>query len=132
MSASSIANMLVKIVNAQRSFHKEVILSHSKFKVSILEVLKKEGFILSFDVISGARIDLYLISVSLKYYDAYPVISSMKLVSKPSLKNYVSVADIPKVSGGLGLVILSTSKGVLSGVSARKLGVGGEVLCSVY
>ena len=127
-----IADLLTRIRNAQMALHETLEIPHSRMKESIVRVLADEGYI------AGYKIDetnpaFKTISVALKYMDdRAPVIRRMTRVSKPGRRVYVGKNDIPQVLGGLGINILSTSKGVMSGQSARQEGVGGEVLCEIY
>ncbi|WP_343183980.1 30S ribosomal protein S8 [Buchnera aphidicola (Ceratovacuna keduensis)] len=121
----SISDMLTRIRNGQFSKKIYVIVKFSKFKVSILEVLKREGYIKNFLI-------NYKIKIFLKYYNGKPVIEHIEKVSKPSLRVYKNKRDVYKVIYGLGISIISTSRGVLTDFEARKLGIGGEILCNVY
>jgi small subunit ribosomal protein S8 len=124
-----VADMLTRIRNAQAMGIKKISLPHSNLKSQILDVLKEEGFIESFDVVSADnKKDL---QVSLKYYQGQPVIEKIKRVSRPALRVYKGYDQLPKVRGGLGIAIISTPKGVLSDKAARAQKVGGEVLCTV-
>jgi small subunit ribosomal protein S8 len=131
-----IADMLVRIRNAQMVGHAEVAMPASKLKASIAEVLKSEGYIEDFAVRDraaaekngGAKKEL---RIGLKYYAGKPVIERLERVSKPGLRVYKGRDDIPKVMNGLGVAILSTSRGVMTDRKARADGVGGEVLCIV-
>ena len=106
------------------------MVSHSKIKVAILKVLFEEGYILKFDVKSvdgKSQLEVYL-----KYYQGKPVIEKLARLSRPALRVYKACKELPRVLGGLGVAVISTSKGVMSDQQARKLGLGGEVLCTVY
>jgi len=124
-----IADMLTRIRNAQLARKKIVQIPYSKIKASITNVLIEEGYIAG-----SALIDIdnkkYL-SLELKYYTGLPVIETIKRISKPGLRNYQPVSNLPEVLGGLGICIVSTSKGVMTGRNAKKLGVGGEIICEV-
>lgn len=124
-----IADMLTRIRNGLAAEKKAVIMPSSKVKVSIAEVLKSEGYISDFSVqdIDGKPV----LNVELKYYQGKPVIDQLKRVSTPGLRVYKSKKDLPKVLGGLGIAIVSTSKGVMTDRAARQGGHGGEVLCIV-
>jgi small subunit ribosomal protein S8 len=124
-----IADMLTRIRNAQQANKSEVTMPSSKVKVSIAKVLEEEGYISGFNVadIEGKA----TLSISLKYFEGKPVISQIKRESRPGLRVYKSASDLPRVIGGLGVAIISTSKGVMADRKARALGQGGEVLCSV-
>ena len=124
-----IADMLVRIRNAQMVGHTEVAMPASKLKASIAQVLKDEGYIEDFALrAEGARNEL---RIGLKYYAGRPVIERLERVSKPGLRVYRGRDDIPRVMNGLGVAILSTSRGVMTDRKARADGVGGEVLCFV-
>ena len=124
-----IADMLVRIRNAQMVGHAETIMPASKLKVSIAKVLKDEGYIEDFATRdNGPKKEL---RIALKYYAGKPVIERLERVSKPGLRVYKGSDDIPKVMNGLGVAILSTSRGVMTDRKARADGVGGEVLCIV-
>jgi small subunit ribosomal protein S8 len=124
-----IADMLVRIRNAQMVGHVEVVMPASKLKSSIAEVLKQEGYIEDFALReNGVKKELM---IGLKYYAGKPVIERLERISKPGLRVYKGRDDIPKVMNGLGVAILSTSRGVMTDRKARADGVGGEVLCIV-
>ena len=123
-----IADMLTRIRNAQLSEKQSVMMPTSKLKVSIAKVLKDEGYIDDFAVRGEEKPQLEL---SLKYYAGRPVIEKIERVSRPGLRIYKPSRDIPTVMNGLGIAIVSTSKGVMTDRKARGLGVGGEVLCIV-
>jgi small subunit ribosomal protein S8 len=126
-----IGDMLTRIRNASRARHEKVLIPASRLKMRIAEVLKDEGFIKDYvlheDGIQGA------ITVLLKYTsDREPAISDIKRVSKPGLRRYVPTDSIPRVLNGMGIAILSTSKGVMVDREARKQKVGGELICTVW
>ena len=124
-----IADLLVRIRNAQAQKHETVRMPASKLKASILEVLKAEGYISNYTVeTEGAQGALV---ATLKYHQGQPVITSLKRVSKPGRRVYSQAKEIPMVSNGLGTTIVSTSRGVVTDTKARELNVGGEVLCQV-
>ena len=124
-----IADMLVRIRNAQMVGHTETVMPASRLKVSIAKVLKEEGYIEDFALRdNGAHKEL---AIALKYYAGRPVIERLERVSKPGLRVYRGRDDIPRVMNGLGVAILSTSRGVMTDRKARADGVGGEVLCIV-
>ncbi|WP_035061761.1 30S ribosomal protein S8 [Andreprevotia chitinilytica] len=123
-----IADMLTRIRNAQRADKVQVAMPSSKLKIAIAKVLQDEGYIESF-VASG---DVKpVLTIELKYYAGRPVIERIERVSKPGLRIYKGANDIPQVMNGLGVAILSTSKGVMTDRKARANGVGGELLCFV-
>jgi small subunit ribosomal protein S8 len=124
-----IADMIIRIKNAQMVNKANVAMPSSKMKVMIAKVLKDEGYIKDFFVDEDAKPTLTIV---LKYFDGKPVIEKIKRESRPGLRLYHSVADLPKVLGGLGVAIVSTSKGVMSDKAARQQNVGGEVLCIVW
>ncbi len=125
-----IADMLTRIRNAIHARHSRVDMPSSKLKVEIARILKEEGFISNFKASEEGK--KKVLKVFLRYVtDGRCVISSLDRVSKPGRRVYVGVHEIPKVLGGLGVTILTTPRGVMTGKGARKAGVGGEVLCSV-
>ncbi len=126
-----IADMLTRIRNANTVGHETVEIPASKIKKSIAEILLEEGYIKGFQMIEDDKQGV--IKVEMKYGPAgEKVINGIKKISKPGLKVYAKAADVPKVLGGLGTAIVSTSKGVISDKEARKLGVGGEIICYVW
>ncbi len=125
-----IADMLTRIRNAQMVEKKEVNVPVSNLKSAIASVMQQEGYIESFSV-DGIAANKTL-SIKLKYYDSKPVIEKLKRISKPSLRVYVGSSQMPSVMNGLGIVIVSTPKGVMTGQAAHAQNIGGEVLCSVY
>jgi small subunit ribosomal protein S8 len=129
MMTDPISDMLTRIRNAQLGGKNAVSMPSSKLKCAIAQVLKDEGYIDGFDVReNGTKRD---IEISLKYYAGQPVIEKLERVSRPGLRIYRRVDDIPKVMNGLGIAIVSTSRGVMTDRKARSQGVGGEVLCIV-
>jgi len=124
-----IADMLTRIRNGQKARKVSVSMPASKAKEAVASVLKDEGYITDFTT-SGDGADKQL-SVELKYFEGVPVIETVKRVSKPGLRVYRGKEDLPKVLGGLGIAIVSTSAGVMSDRLAREKGVGGEVICIV-
>ena len=126
-----IADMLTRIRNALGAKHQKVDIPASKLKVNIAKILKQEGYIANYKVIGeGAR---RAIRVYLKYGpDDEKIINIIERVSKPGCRIYVGRDDIPNVLGGLGINIISTSQGVMTGRDARRLGIGGEILCRIY
>jgi small subunit ribosomal protein S8 len=124
-----IADMLTRIRNGQKARKVNVTMPSSTAKVAVAGVLKDEGYITGFSTESdGNKVSL---TVELKYYEGAPVIERIERVSKPGLRIYRSTEEIPKVLGGLGVAIVSTSAGVMSDRQAREKGIGGEVLCVV-
>jgi small subunit ribosomal protein S8 len=125
-----IADMLTRIRNASRARHVEVAIPASRTKLAIAEILKAEGFIEDFaEAPAGPRKD---ITIQLKYVGRMPVVSGLKRISKPGLRVYASKTEIPRVLGGLGVVVISTSQGIMTGAQARKGQLGGEVLAYVW
>jgi small subunit ribosomal protein S8 len=128
MYSDPIADMLTRIRNAQRVGHNDVSLPKSKLKVEIAKILVKQGFIKSFSMV-----DERTLSLQLKYdRKGEPIIQYLKKVSKPGLRVYSKATRLPRILGGAGTAIVSTSKGLLTDQEARIQGVGGEVLCYVY
>ena len=126
-----IADMLTRIRNANTVGHETVEIPASKMKKAIAEILKEEGYITDFEVIDDNKQGI--IKVTMKYgANKERVISGIKKISKPGLKVYAKAGEVPKVLGGLGIAIVSTSKGIVSDKEARKLGVGGEVIAYVW
>ena len=125
-----IADMLTRIRNANRQHHDNVMVPASKLKVGIAEILKNEGFINGYTVEGEAPIQN--INISLKYRGNDRVITDLKRISKPGLRVYAKVDEIPKVLNGLGIVILSTSRGLMTDKEARAKKVGGEVLAYIW
>jgi small subunit ribosomal protein S8 len=121
-----IADMLTRIRNAHGAYHKTVSIPGSKIKTAIAGILKDEGYITDFTAEDNE------INVTLKYVDGKALISGMKKISTPGRRVFVGVEDIPSVLNGLGICILSTSKGVVDGVKAKELNVGGELLCEIW
>lgn len=131
MNTDPIADMLTRIRNANIVSHPEVNMPSSKLKVELAKLLKEEGYITDYEVKENGCFKTLV--VKLKYDEAgNPVIANLKRVSKPGLRNYAKSKDLPKVLGGLGIAIISTSKGILTDRKARKENVGGEVLCYVW
>ena len=125
-----IADMLARIRNGQMAAKTVVNMPSSKTKVAIAKVLMSEGFVSTVDVSNdGAKAEL---SIGLKYHEGRPVIEEINRASRPGLRSYKSSAELPKVRGGLGVAIVSTSKGLMTDSQARTAGVGGEVLCTVF
>ncbi|MCG8433921.1 MAG: 30S ribosomal protein S8 [Gammaproteobacteria bacterium] len=125
-----IADMLTRIRNGQQAAHASVSMPSSKLKTGIADVLKQEGYIEDYK--TEAADNKPVLTLRLKYYEGAPVIEKIQRVSRPGLRIYKSKDDLPKVIGGLGVAIVSTSNGVMSDRAARQAGHGGEVLCVVY
>jgi small subunit ribosomal protein S8 len=126
-----IGDMLTRIRNAQQRGKSKVISPSSRLRERVLEVLQSEGYIRGFAVTEQANGQAEL-EVELKYFDGEPVIREIKRVSKPGRRVYASVSDLPTIYNGLGVAIMSTSKGVMSDSDAREHNVGGEVICTVF
>ena len=126
-----IGDMLTRIRNGQMRSLNKINMPFSNFRLKILEVLKKEGYIIDFNIDNGKK-KIKFLSVNLKYYEGQPVIKEIKRVSKPGRRVYSKATSIPKVLNGLGLAILSTSKGVMSDTDAIKNNLGGEIICKVF
>ncbi|VAW69928.1 SSU ribosomal protein S8p (S15Ae) [hydrothermal vent metagenome] len=123
-----VADMLTRIRNGQSASKVEVTMPASNMKQSIAQVLKDEGYITDFTVSKDAKPEM---SVSLKYYDGKPVIEMIKRTSRPGLRIYKNKDELPRVLNGLGIVIVSTSKGMMTDQAARAAGIGGELICTV-
>jgi len=126
-----IGDMISRIRNAQIRLSSNVKIPASKFRAKILEVLKKEGFISDFKVLSDEK-NKGTLAISLKYNNGVPVIKQINRVSKPGRRIYASASSIPKIQNGLGVAIVSTSKGIMSDNEARTQKVGGEIICRVF
>jgi small subunit ribosomal protein S8 len=129
MMTDPIADMLTRIRNGQHAGKVSVSMPSSKLKQSIAQVLKEEGYIADFQISDEAG--KTVMNIDLKYYEGRPVIDSLRRVSRPGLRIYKANDELPKVQDGLGIAIVSTSKGVMSDRAARAAGEGGEVLCYV-
>ena len=126
-----IADMLTRIRNAQSSNKDSVEMPFSKVKAAISKLLQDEGYIKSFSVLDSGSIKKVM-SIELKYYESKPVIESIKRVSRPGLRVFRGKDDLPSILGGLGVAIISTSRGIMSDRQAKKQGYGGEVICAIY
>jgi len=124
-----VADMLTRIRNAQAAEKKEIKLPSSRIKLSILKILEEEGYIQGYQESTEQK--KRHVVITLKYFGGSPVINTIKRISKPGLRIYKSKDNLPNVMNGLGIGIISTSKGVLSIRQAKKIGVGGELLCIV-
>ena len=131
MNTDPIADMLTRIRNANMVSHSTVELPSSKLKVQLAKLLKEEGFITDYNVKEVGKFKV--LEITLKY-DAKnkPIITKLERISKPGLRSYSKAKNLPKVLGGMGIAIVSTSKGLLTDRKARKENIGGEVLCYVY
>jgi small subunit ribosomal protein S8 len=131
MQTDPIADLLTRIRNALTVRHAQVVVPSSNLKVAIAKVLRDEGYVQGYDVTKDQPQPM--LRIWLKYTDeGEPVITTLQRVSKPGCRTYVGRDEIPRVHSGMGLAILSTSNGVMTGKKARSLGIGGEVLCSVW
>ena len=125
-----IADMLTRIRNAIMASHESVLVPSSKIKLSIVKIFSEQGFIDRYEVLKGKPQPM--IKIYLKYTDNQPAILGLERVSKPSLRVYVEKHEIPRIYGGLGIAILSTSKGIMTGQEAWRQRLGGEILCYVW
>ena len=126
-----IGDMIARIKNAQIRNHKKITLPSSKFKVKIADVLKSEGFIIDYKInkLEFNKVDL---AIDLKYHSGSPVISTIERVSKPGRRAFSRAESLPKINNGLGIAIISTPKGVMTDIDARKQKLGGEIICKVF
>ncbi|UTF59502.1 30S ribosomal protein S8 [Gilvimarinus sp. DA14] len=124
-----LADMLTRIRNALQVGKTEVSMPSSKLKANVAKVLVEEGYVKDFSVSEGPKAEL---TIELKYFEGKPVIAELDRVSRPGLRNYAGKTELPSVRNGLGVAIVSTSKGVMTDRAARAAGVGGEVLCTVF
>ena len=124
-----IADMLTCIRNAHHRSKPEVSMPSSKLKASVAKVLQDEGYIVGFSVSDDVKPTL---TVELKYFEGKPVIEEITRISKPSLRQYNGSKDLPQVRSGLGIAIVTTSRGVMTDRAARAAGIGGEILCTVF
>ena len=125
----TLADMFTRIRNAQQAGHENVSMPSSKIKKSVAQVLESEGYIKGFSIEGDTK---QVMTIDLKYYEGKPVIERIQRVSRPSLRQYRGATELPKVEAGLGVAIVSTSKGVMTDRAARAAGVGGEVLATVF
>lgn len=123
-----LADMLTRVRNSLAREKKKVSMPSSSLKVAVAKILKEEGYILDYDVVGDV---MKTMSIELKYFQGKPVIEMLQRFSRPSVRRYRSKKALPVVNSGLGIAILSTSRGVMTDSSARRQGVGGEVLCVV-
>lgn len=126
MMTDPIADMLTRIRNAHLALHKEVSVPRSKMKEALAVILKQEGYV------DDVTVDDRNINIQLKYVKGKPAIEGLKRMSKPGRRVYVGTHDIPRVQNGLGICILSTSRGVIDGTTAHQTKVGGELLCEIW
>ncbi len=133
MNTDPIADMLTRIRNANMVSLTEVEMPSSKLKVELAKLLKSEGYVEDYAVIEKEGSAFKTLKITLKYDEkSKPVITNLKRVSRPGLRNYCKAKDIPQVLGGMGIAIISTSKGLLTDRKAKKENVGGEILCYVW
>ena len=125
-----IGDMIARIKNAQSRNHKKVELPSSNFKAKIADILKNEGFIRDFKI--NTENNKPVLSLELKYHSGNPVINALERVSKPGRRIFSSAESLPKINNGLGIAIISTPKGVMTDIDARKQKVGGEIICKVF
>lgn len=130
MVTDPIADLLTRVRNAAMARHDSVMVPASKMKIAMTKILKDEGFISDYSIVKGEP--QRMIKITLKYIDKQPAFVGLERVSKPGLRVYSGRKEIPRVYGGLGIAILSTSKGVMTGQEAWKKNLGGEVLCYVW
>ncbi len=130
MVTDPIADMLTRIRNAIMARHDNVVIPLSKAKIALAKILKEEGFIADYAIMKGET--HRYIKVTLKYIDNQPLIMGLERVSKPGLRLYVKRGEIPRVYGGMGIAIVSTSKGIMVGKEAWRRNLGGELLCYVW
>ena len=126
-----IGDMIARVKNAQSRNHKKVNLPSSNFKVKIADILKNEGFIKDFKI-NNEDNNKTVLSLELKYHSGNPVINAFERVSKPGRRIFSSANSLPKINNGLGIAIISTPKGVMTDIDARKQRVGGEIICKVF
>tara|TARA_B100000686_G_scaffold105228_1_gene112420 strand:+ start:3648 stop:4043 length:396 start_codon:yes stop_codon:yes gene_type:complete len=125
-----IGDMLARIKNSLLRNHKEVSLPSSNFKAKIAEVLKSEGYIIDFKILSVEKKPI--LKINLKYNSGNPVINTIERVSKPGRRIFSRAESLPKINNGLGIAIVSTPKGVMTDIEARKHKIGGEIICKVF
>ena len=125
-----IGDMIARIKNAQMRNHKKVELPSSNFKAKIAEILKSEGFIIDYKI--NLENNKPILLINLKYHSGNPVIATIERVSKPGRRIFSRAQSLPKINNGLGIAIVSTPKGVMSDIDARKQKIGGEIICKVF
>lgn len=128
----AIGDFLTRIRNAQRAQHRTIEAPASKLKIAIAEILKDQGFIADYEVVAPDGAAQPALRVHLKYYQGKPVIREIKRISKPGIRMYARAQELPRVYNGLGIAIVSTSKGVMTDKEARRQNVGGEIICTVW
>ena len=136
MISDPVADMLTRLRNANMMGHVTVALPNSKLKTAIAKILKEEGYIANFEVVEGKTAAQKVLRIRLKYVgerrERRPVITGLERISRPGRRVYANKSEIPWVLSGMGVAIMSTPKGVMTGQRARQLGVGGEILCKVW
>ena len=130
MVTDPIADLLTRVRNAAMARHDSVMVPASKMKIEVVKILKDEGFIVNYSIVKGDPQNM--IKITLKYIDKRPAFIGLERVSKPGLRLYTGKREIPRVYGGLGIAIISTPKGLLTGQEAWKKNLGGEILCYVW
>ena len=128
----SISDLITRIRNGQMARKKTIDSPMSRAREDLLKVLQSEGYIRGYTIVDSESHGYKILRIELKYFEGKPVICEIKRISKPGRRVYSSVKDLPLVRNGLGINILSTSKGVMSDVDARKQSIGGEIICSVF
>ena len=126
-----ISDMIARIKNAQMRTLNTVLIPNSKFRAKILDVLKQEGYIIGYKQVSDSK-NKSVLDVDLKYDNGNPVIKEIKRISKPGRRIYARASSIPRIQNGLGLAIVSTSKGIMTDNDARNQNIGGEIICRVF
>ncbi|MDP7123120.1 MAG: 30S ribosomal protein S8 [Alphaproteobacteria bacterium] len=127
-----VADLLTRIRNGQRANKSSVLSPVSKLRGNVLEVLKSEGYIRAYEIRKDGESEMESFKIELKYHEGKPVIHEISRVSRPGLRVYSKIQDLPRYYGGLGIAILSTPRGVMSDTQARQANVGGEILCRVF
>ena len=127
-----VADLLTRIRNGQRANKSSVLSPVSKLRGNVLEVLKSEGYIRAYEIRKDGGSEMESFKIELKYHEGKPVIHEISRVSRPGLRVYSKIQDLPRYYGGLGIAILSTPRGVMSDTQARQANVGGEILCRVF
>jgi small subunit ribosomal protein S8 len=134
MYSDPIADMLTRLRNSYLANRKMVKIPYSQIKEKILKILVQEGYLkncISKKETVGLK-SIKMLNCKLKYINSQPVITQIKRVSRPSLRKYSTKKNLPKVLGGLGIVVVSTSKGIMTGKQAKKMGIGGEIICQIF
>ncbi len=126
----TIADMLTRIRNACMARHEKVDIPASKMKIGIAKLMKEHGYIQNYKLIRDGKQGI--LRISLRYHEGKPVILGLERISKPGRRQYRSSKDLPKIRNGFGMAVISTSKGLMTDEQARKLGVGGEVVCAIW